>query len=85
MNQYTLKITAHDRPTVLERLLQVSRYRGFVVTGITALPNARTQLLDINLMVNGVQPIDYLTKQLDKLIDISDVSIDNSLLMRSSA
>ena len=85
MNQHTLKITAHDRPTVLERLLQVSRYRGFVVTGITALPNAATHMLDINLMVSGVQTIEYLTKQLDKLIDINDISVENSLMQQCRA
>jgi acetolactate synthase II small subunit len=27
--QHNLRITAYDRPTVLEKLLQVTRYRGF--------------------------------------------------------
>jgi acetolactate synthase II small subunit len=77
MNQHTLKITADDQPAMLERMLQVARYRGFVVAGITALPNATTKLLDIDLSVRSRLPIEHLTNQLNKLIDIRNVSVNN--------
>ena len=79
MNQHTLRITAHNQPTVLERLLQVTRYRGFSVTGMTMFPSNDTSLLDIELSVSSEHSIDHLNHQLAKLFDINDVVIaDNS-------
>lgn len=78
MNQHTLKITASDQPTVLERLLQVSRYRGFAVTGMTMFPSDKDNQLKIELSVRSEQAISKLEQQLDKLFDILDVSVENS-------
>jgi len=77
MNQHTLKITASDQPTVLERLLQVSRYRGFTVTGMTMFPSGESKQLDIELNVASEQPVANLEKQLNKLFDILDVNVEN--------
>ena len=77
MNQHTLKITASDQPTVLERLLQVSRYRGFTVTGMTMFPSNESEQLDIELSVASEQPVANLEKQLNKLFDILDVNVEN--------
>jgi acetolactate synthase II small subunit len=77
MNQHTLKITASDQPTVLERLLQVSRYRGFTVTGMTMFPSNESKQLDIELSVASEQPVANLEKQLNKLFDILDVNVEN--------
>ena len=85
MNQHTLRITAHDQPTVLERLLQVTRYRGFVVTGMTMFPNKENALLDIEMSVRSEHSITHLQHQLDKLFDISDVTVDNILSQQVSA
>lgn len=78
MNQHTLKITASDQPTVLERLLQVSRYRGFTVTGMTMFPSDKSNQLNIELSVRSEQAISKLEQQLDKLFDILDVNVENS-------
>jgi len=85
MNQHTLRITAEDQPTVLERLLQVTRYRGFVVTGMTMFPHKEGDLLDIELSVRSEQTIDRLQWQLHKLIDITQINVDNTNTQQCSA
>ena len=83
--QHTLRITAHDQPTVLERLLQVTRYRGFLVTGMTMFPSTDENILDIELTVQSDKSIEHLHHQLNKLIDISDVSVDSNISSQCSA
>ncbi len=51
MTNHTIEITADNQPTVLERLLQVTRYRGFVVTNFSAVTTAEKDMLDIKLTV----------------------------------
>lgn len=85
MNQHKLMITATDQPTVLERLLQVTRYRGFVVTGMTMFPKELSGELTIELSVRSENSIDNLYHQLDKLFDISDIKVDNSSSLQCRA
>ena len=75
VKQHTLKITAQQQPTVLEKLLQATRYRGFAVNGMTMFPNVDTALLDIELSVSSVQSIDKLTVQLNKLYDVNTIKV----------
>lgn len=85
MNQHTLKITASDQPTVLERLLQVTRYRGFVVTGMTMFPQEVGDELAIEISVRSEHSIDNLYHQLDKLFDIRDIRVDNTSSLQCRA
>jgi acetolactate synthase II small subunit len=75
---HTLRISAENQPTVMEKLLQVTRYRGFVVTGMTMYPEAENSLLTIELSVQSKNSIAQLQYQLHKLIDITDIKVDNS-------
>lgn len=75
MKTHTLKITAQQQPTVLEKLLQVARYRGFDVKGMTMFPNVDNAHLDIELSVSSAQSIDKLTVQLNKLYDINNITV----------
>ena len=75
MQQHTLRITAQDQPTVLERLLQVTRYRGFIVTGMTMFGRVDESVLDIELTVQSEKSIDHLHNQLNKLIDVDGISV----------
>ena len=75
MKQHTLKITAQQQPTVLEKLLQATRYRGFVVKGMTMFQNVDSSLLDIELSVSSNQSIDKLTVQLNKLYDVNTIQV----------
>ncbi|WP_448547130.1 acetolactate synthase 2 small subunit [Thalassotalea fusca] len=76
MTQHTLRISANDQPTVLERLLQVTRYRGFTVTGMTMFPSENSEKLDIELTVNSEQSIEHLHHQIHKLFDVEQVHVE---------
>jgi len=79
MNQYQLNIKADDKQVVLERILQVTRYRGFLISGINAQVNTGTNIGTIELMVRSERSIDLLVDQINKLIDIKEVTVDNSV------
>jgi len=74
---HTLRITAENQPTVMEKLLQVTRYRGFIVTGMTMFPESDSSLLTIELSVQSDNSIEHLQYQLNKLIDITTVKLDS--------
>lgn len=78
MNHYRLIIKADDKQVVLERILQVARYRGFLIEGINARVNTGTNVGTIELMVRSERPISFLVDQINKLIDIKDVKVDKN-------
>ena len=67
MNHYQLIIKADDKQVVLERILQVARYRGFLIEGINARVNTGTNIGTIELMVRSERPISFLVDQINKL------------------
>lgn len=77
MNHYQLTITADDKQVVLERILQVARYRGFLISGINAQVNTGNNIGTIVLNVKSERSIELLVDQINKLIDIIDVKVDN--------
>jgi len=79
MNNYQLIIKVDDKQVVLERILQVARYRGFLIGGMNAQFNTDTQIGKIELMVRSERPISLLTDQINKLIDIKGVKVDNGV------
>jgi len=79
MNRYQLIILADDKQVVLERILQVTRYRGFLINGMNAQVNTGTDIATIELMVSSDRPIELLVDQINKLIDIKGVKVDNSV------
>jgi len=85
MQQHSLKISAAQQPTVLERVLQVSRYRGFEVNSMTMLPNSDGKSYDIELSVASEQPINFLKLQLGKLFDINEIEIQDSAMAQCRA
>ena len=76
MNQHTLHITANNQPIVLERLLQVTRYRGFAVNTVSSYTRENEAVFDIELSVSSDHPIDQLYHQLNKLVDITDIKVE---------
>jgi len=82
-HDHTLQIKAENQPTVLERLLQVTRYRGFSITAFRVLPTMTGNMLDITLTVHEAgefsdNPENNMTKlchQLNKLFDIKHVNL----------
>ena len=75
MNSYQLTITVDDKQVVLERILQVTRYRGFLIHGINAKVNTGTHIGIVELMISSDRPIELLVDQINKLIDIKDVKV----------
>lgn len=78
MNNYTLIIIVDDKQVVLERILQVTRYRGFLINGITAKVNTGNNVATIELLVSSDRPISLLVDQINKLVDIKSVKVDNN-------
>ena len=79
MKSYQLTIKVDDKQVVLERILQVTRYRGFLINGINAKVNTGTNIGTIELMVRSERPIELLVDQINKLIDIKEVKVDNNI------
>jgi len=77
MNRYQLAIQVDDKQVVLERILQVTRYRGFLIDGITAKVNTGTHIGYIELLIRSDRPIELLVDQINKLIDIKTVKVTN--------
>jgi len=85
LNKYQLIIMTDDKQVVLERILQVTRYRGFLINGMNAEVNTGTNIATITLMVSSERPISLLVDQINKLIDIKSVKVDNSVAQKQSA
>jgi len=77
LNKYQLIIMADDKQVVLERILQVTRYRGFLINGINAEVNTGNNEATITMSVSSERPITLLVDQINKLIDIKGVKVDN--------
>ncbi|PCH97629.1 MAG: acetolactate synthase 2 small subunit [Gammaproteobacteria bacterium] len=85
MDKYTLIIMTDDKQVVLERILQVTRYRGFLIHGMTAKVNTGNHVATIELLVSSDRPISLLIDQINKLVDIKSVKVDNNASMRNTA
>lgn len=81
---HTVSIQATNAPAVLERVLRVTRYRGFDLKSMAMNP-AEDNLLDIELQVDCQRPVEQLTKQIDKLYDIRHVAISEHTALSYSA
>lgn len=77
---HVLNITANNTPAVVERLLQVTRYRGYQLTGLELQPRNDDRSLAITLSVSSDKPIHLLTSQLHKLYDIVQLELAGSEL-----
>lgn len=73
--QHVLSITASNTPTVIERLLQVTRYRGYQLLGLEFNAAANSSGLEITLTVCSDKPIQLLTNQLNKLHDVQQLNL----------
>lgn len=78
--QHTLNITATNTPAVIERLLQVTRYRGYQLLGLEFNAKANSSGLEIILTVSSEKPIQLLTSQLNKLHDIQQLNLASANL-----
>ena len=74
MTLHHLIITADNQPTAMEQLLRVVRYRGFKVNSLVMDVSA-DEIINIQLGVLATRPITLLTKQLLKLVDVNEVTL----------
>lgn len=85
MSNHVLTIQTKNQPVVLERLLQVTRYRGFEVAGMEMKPMADFSGLLVTLSIVSDKPISLLTNQLNKLYDIEYLDCVESELTQAEA
>ncbi len=78
MAQHCLTIRTRNEPAVLERLLQVTRYRGFELTAMDMRPLAEFGSMLITLNISSDKPISLLTNQLNKLYDIQTLELHSA-------
>ncbi|TKI03914.1 acetolactate synthase 2 small subunit [Martelella alba] len=75
MMQHQLSIEARFRPELLERVLRVVRHRGFRVCALNMAPRINEDNINIQLTVASQRPVDLLSSQLTKLMDVAAVEI----------
>ncbi|MFM7948504.1 acetolactate synthase 2 small subunit [Hafnia paralvei] len=74
-SQHQLAIQARFRPEVLERVLRVIRHRGFQVCAMNMAQMLDSDSVSIELTVSSQRPINLLSSQLNKLMDVASVEI----------
>ncbi|WAZ84646.1 acetolactate synthase 2 small subunit [Providencia stuartii] len=85
--QHQLAILARFRPEVLERILRVTRHRGFQISSMTMDHMPDGDNVNIEMTVNSQRPLAQLYAQLTKLSDVSEVEIreQESRLLRTQS
>jgi acetolactate synthase II small subunit len=69
---HRLKLEVNNKPAILERVLQIIRYRGYDLISLKVVPQGM-DMLTVLLTVDGTQPISKLTNQLNKLYDLTRI------------
>ncbi|ELH0900217.1 acetolactate synthase 2 small subunit [Vibrio cholerae] len=75
MQRYLLDIKADDKPVLLERVLRVTRHRGFVIKQVAATQNHESKIASVEIIVDSDRPISTLTNQIEKLWDVRTVEV----------
>ncbi|EOW9155397.1 acetolactate synthase 2 small subunit [Vibrio cholerae] len=75
MQRYLLDIKADDKPVLLERVLRVTRHRGFVIKQVAATQNHESKIASVEIIVDSDRPITPLTNQIEKLWDVRTVEV----------
>ena len=75
MMQHQVALQARFNPETLERVLRVVRHRGFQICAMNMETAADAQNINIELTVASQRPVDLLSSQLRKLMDVACVEI----------
>ncbi len=78
MAQHFLTIRTRNEAVALERLLQVTRYRGFQLTHMEMHPASDCSAMLVTLQISSEKPISLLTNQLNKLYDILQLELQSA-------
>ncbi|KAA8996481.1 acetolactate synthase 2 small subunit [Affinibrenneria salicis] len=85
MIHHHLSIQARFRPETLERVLRVARHRGFQVCAMNMAQTANGDRVNIELTVASQRPVDLLSVQLSKLLDVAGVEIQQLASQQTGA
>lgn len=69
---HSLKLEVYNKPAILERVLQVIRYRGYNLISLQVIPDGM-DMLTVLITIDGMQPVSKLTNQLNKLYDLARI------------
>jgi acetolactate synthase II small subunit len=85
MSQHTLEIEARPQPEIMERILRVTRHRGFALKSMQLDTLESSSNLVIRMTVSSERAIEQLCNQINKLIDVARVEelIDSQLQKRA--
>lgn len=77
MEYYSLFIKARFCPEVMERILRVTRHRGFELCSLNMISCSELHDKHITLLitVSSSRKIDLLYSQLNKLVDVNYIEI----------
>ncbi|GIU49046.1 MULTISPECIES: acetolactate synthase 2 small subunit [Shewanella] len=81
---HSVELTLKQQPEVLERVLRVTRHRGFTITELTMTVN-EDSTLKVNFDVKSERVIGLLTHQLTKLFDVLDCQVITSSVAQTEA
>ncbi|GIU20628.1 acetolactate synthase [Shewanella colwelliana] len=81
---YNLALTLVQQPEVLERVLRVTRHRGFKITelGMQLDANGDTKL---DMVVESERALEQLSHQLNKLIDVTECKVVSTKQLTQTA
>ncbi|AWK14846.1 acetolactate synthase 2 small subunit [Candidatus Fukatsuia symbiotica] len=74
MRQHQISIKTRFRPEIIERVLRVVRHRGFCIHTMNMMSMTNSNI-NIELTVASQRPVDLLSSQLNKLMDVTHVEI----------
>ncbi|MBI6549518.1 acetolactate synthase 2 small subunit [Xenorhabdus lircayensis] len=77
MMQHQLAIQARFCPEILERILRVTRHRGFQVSALNMDHATDSDNVSIELTVTSQRSVNLLFSQLMKLVDVAGVEIQH--------
>jgi acetolactate synthase-1/3 small subunit len=75
---YTLTLTMRDVPGILVRVAQVFARRGCNIRSLHVEPQGEAKWSIMTIEVRDVAQIVQITRQLEKLVDVSDVIVEES-------
>ena len=81
----SIVIKAANSPEFLERVLRVCRHRGFNVDSMSAETEQPQQILSITLNVVSERDISLLTKQIEKIIGVIEITLSKPQEIKATA
>ena len=70
---HTFKIVTNNKPAVVERLLRVTRHRGFILQSMNV--TATAEQLTVLISVDSERPMHLMLNQLRKLYDVQEIEV----------